>query len=207
MLAALQDGTRVNIEVQLGNERNMDRRSLFYMSKVYAESLDEGQDYRDLPNVIAINIVDFDYPQSGSLHTCFHLREDNDPELALTALEIHFISMVKWRKLEGRDVQNDPLHRWLAWFDEKSSSELIEEVVNMDGAIAEAYRKLEEAMQDRDAYRAYWAERKFEHDQVSRLNSARDEGFEQGIEQGERKILDLLRSGKSPEEIIRDYGG
>jgi predicted transposase/invertase (TIGR01784 family) len=59
VLAVLHDGTKVNIEVQLGNEYNMDRRSLFYWSKVYTESLKDGQNYRELPNVIAINIVDW----------------------------------------------------------------------------------------------------------------------------------------------------
>ena len=180
VLAVLHDGNKVNVEVQLGNEHNMDRRSLFYWSKVYIESLKGGQDYRELPNVIAINIVDFDFPPGGDFHTCFHLREDKNISLILSpALEIHCINMVQWRKLEGKDIQNDPLHRWLAWFDENSPPELLKEVVGMDGAIAEAYRKLEEAMQDQDAYRTYWAERKFEHDMVSRLNYARDKGREQ----------------------------
>jgi predicted transposase/invertase (TIGR01784 family) len=117
VLAVLQDGTKVNIEVQLRNEHNMDQRSLFYWSKLYSESLDEGEDYRELPNVVAINIVDFDYPPEGNTHTCFHSREDTDPSLILSpALEIHFVNMVKWRKQREKGL-DDPLHRWLAWFD------------------------------------------------------------------------------------------
>jgi hypothetical protein len=34
----------------------------------------------------------------------------------------------------------------------------------------------------------------------------REEGYVQGEAKGEQKILDLLKSGKTPEEIIRDYG-
>ncbi|MDR2923724.1 MAG: Rpn family recombination-promoting nuclease/putative transposase, partial [Treponema sp.] len=34
--AVLHDNTRTNIEVQLRNQHNMDRRSLFYWSKEYA---------------------------------------------------------------------------------------------------------------------------------------------------------------------------
>ena len=199
VLAVLCDGTRVNIEVQLGNEYNMDRRSLFYWSKVYSESLEEGQNYRDLPNVIAVNIVDFNFPSGRNLHTCFHLREDTDPSLVLSAaLEIHCINMVQWRKLEGKDILTNPLHRWLAWFDEGSPPEMLEEVVKMDGAIAEAYKKLEEAMQDQDAYRAYWAERKFRHDMVSQLEGAHDEGFSQGLEQGaEKSKIEIVRKMKA----------
>ena len=185
VLAVLSSGTKVNIEVQLSNKGNIDRRSLFYWGKVYIESLKKGQDYSELPNVVAINIVDFDFPEKGGFHTCFHIREDSERSLILSsALEIHCINMVQWRKQEGKDILKDPLHRWLAWFDESSPPELVEEVVNMDSAIAAAYEKLEEAMQDQDAYQMYWAERKFEHDQVSWKNYIRKEAWEEGKTEG-----------------------
>ena len=70
--AILEDGTKVNIEVQLRNEHNIDRRSLFYWSRMYSESIEQGHDYKDLPNVIAINILDFDFPPGGNYHNSFH---------------------------------------------------------------------------------------------------------------------------------------
>ena len=112
VLAVLADGTKVNIEVQLSNQGNMDRRSLYYWSKVYFESIGEGHDYSKLPNVIAINILDFDFLPDGNVHTCFNLRDATDPSLIISqALEIHFINMVKWRKLVDRDIANNSLHR------------------------------------------------------------------------------------------------
>ena len=207
VLAVLQDGTKVNVEVQLRNEYNMDRRSLFYWGKVYTLSLEKGQDYRELPDVVAVNIVDFDFPPGGGYHTCFHLREDTNPTLILSALEIHFISMVKWRKLEGKDVKNDPLHRWLAWLDEKSPPELVEEVVSMDPAIRAMYDKCEEAMQDHEMYRAYWAERKYEHDMVSMYNGVMRDGIEQG-KKAEREAVarNALAEGASIEFVQKITG-
>ena len=35
---------------------------------------------------------------------------------------------------------------------------------------------------------------------------ARREGWQEGRKEGQREIIDLLKSGKSAEEIIRDYG-
>jgi len=70
--AILEDGIKVNIEVQLRNEHNIDRRSLFYWSRMYSESIEQGHDYKDLPNVIAINILDFDFPPGGNYHNSFH---------------------------------------------------------------------------------------------------------------------------------------
>ncbi|MDR2343920.1 MAG: hypothetical protein LBD86_05255 [Spirochaetaceae bacterium] len=47
---------------------------------------------------------------------------------------MHYIDLVKWRKLKEKDL-NDPLHRWMVYFDERSPPALVEEVLNMDSAI------------------------------------------------------------------------
>ena len=100
--AVLSGGARVNVEVQLRNCRNMEKRSLFYWSREFSRSLSAGQDYSELPDVIAINIVGFDYPPTRDFHSSFHLREDAERDIILTGvLEIHFLNMVKYRK-QGR---------------------------------------------------------------------------------------------------------
>jgi predicted transposase/invertase (TIGR01784 family) len=82
--ARTADGTLINIEVQLRNLGNMDRRSLFYWSWEYSKQLESGQNYQTLPNVIAINIVNFELLPSKNFHTCFHLWEDTERDLLLT---------------------------------------------------------------------------------------------------------------------------
>jgi len=122
--AILQDSTRTNIEVQVRNQNNMGKRSLFYWSRMYARSLKSGQDYLELPNVIAINILDYDFPPVREVHTCFHLREDLHREYMLTeALEIHFLNMVQYRK-QWKGRLDDPLSRWLAWLNMGKGKEL-----------------------------------------------------------------------------------
>ena len=200
VLAVLHNGTKVNIEVQLRNEHNMECRSLFYWSKVYFDSLESGQDYRELPNVIAINIVDFDFPPDGDVHTCFHLREANNPSLILSpVLEIHFVNMVKWRR--GEKDLNDPLSRWLAWFDEESPPELIAEVASMDSAIMAANERQHFIIQDEEAYQEYWMRRKMEHDRISSLNGARREGREEEAIEIARKMKAAGRPCSEIEEF------
>jgi predicted transposase/invertase (TIGR01784 family) len=203
VLAILTDKTKVNIEVQLSNKGNMDRRSLFYWSKVYFESLAGGQDYRELPNVININIVDFNFLPDENVHTCFNLREATNPSLILSsALEIHFINMLKWRKQEDKDIVNNSLHRWLTWFDERSPPELIAEVINMDSAIKAANERQTYVTQDEEARRIYWSRRKAEHDLVSGLNHARREGREEGKTEEKLEIaMNLLAKGSTPEFV------
>ena len=124
----------------------------------------------------AINIVDFNFPPEGSVHTSFKLRETLDPSLILSnALEIHFINMVKWRKEDAKDIKNNPLHRWLTWFNDRSPSELVTQVVSMDNAINAANERQTYVTQDDEARRVYWSRRKAEHDLISGLNYAREE--------------------------------
>jgi predicted transposase/invertase (TIGR01784 family) len=97
--ATTEEGIKVNIEIQLRNVGNMDRRSLFYRSREYVRGIEAGDDYRELPPVIAVNIVDFDFMPADEVHTSFHLWEDSHKDIMLTdALEIHFISMAKFRQ-------------------------------------------------------------------------------------------------------------
>jgi len=196
VLAVLTDGTKVNIEIQLSNQGNMERRSLYYWSKIYSESLDRGNDYRELPNVIAINIIDFNFLPSENVHTCFNLRESVNPSIILSpALEIHFISMVKWRKQAEKDIVNNSLHRWLTWFDEDSPPELVEEVVGMDSAIKAANERQAYVSQGEEARRTYWSRRKAELDRISGLNYAKDEGRQEGREEGqEAATLEIARN-------------
>jgi len=201
--ASLEDGTKLNVEVQLCNEYNMDRRSLFYWSRIYTEGIERGQDYLLLPNVIVINIVDYDFPAGGKFHTCFHLREDTEPDLILTpALEIHFINMVKWRRIEdNKDNLNDPLHRWLIWLNEKSPKELIEEVINMDNSIMAASERQDMVTQDRDERDMYLRRQMAILDYNSGMNGAMREGIQKGHKELSNEVLELINQGLSTEEI------
>ncbi|MDR2343015.1 MAG: Rpn family recombination-promoting nuclease/putative transposase [Spirochaetaceae bacterium] len=82
--AALAGITRVNIEIRLKNEFDMDKRSLCYRAPEYTGGIVEGQGYIDLPPVILINIPDFGYIPLDEFHTSFHLYEDRHKEYMLT---------------------------------------------------------------------------------------------------------------------------
>ena len=220
--AVLEDGTKLNIEVQLRNFRNIDRRSLFYWSKDFSKSLAAGQDYGELPATIAINIVNFEYLEAENFHTIFRLREDKENNVVLTdALEIHFLDMVKWRRLSRKDIINEPLHRWLTWFDKSSPPELLEEVTSMDFAIFEAEKRQAYLSGDEDLIRLYDRREMALADQISMEKYAREKGYSEGHQAGHKaghkaglqegrqagcqeerqRILGLLDQGLSAEEI------
>jgi len=202
--AVLQSKTRVNIEVQIRNQNNMDRRSLFYWSKEYSESLGAGQDYRELPDVIAINIVNFDFPPVQNFHTRFQLREEHDRDLVLTgALEIHFINMVQYRKQRKKKILDNPLCRWLAWLDASSPPGLVAEVVKMDSAIETANERMVYVTGDKEAIRAYERRLMGLSDYTSSINYALEKGHAEGRNEERLRLLEMLDLGLSVEEIKR----
>jgi predicted transposase/invertase (TIGR01784 family) len=167
VLAKLPDGSKVNVEVQIKNQHNIEKRSLFYWSRKYIWDLRSGENYIDLVPVIGINIIDFGYGPIEDFHTSYHLWEDRHKDILLTDVcEIHFLDMVKFRRTRERNLEA-PLYRWLIYFDEHSPEDLIEEVVKMDSAIQLVQDKLDMIARDPELFRAY---EKYEKAELDRLN-------------------------------------
>jgi hypothetical protein len=88
-------------------------------------------------------------------------------------LEIHFIDMVKFRRLKGKDIANNRLHRWLTFLNKNTNDNILEEVINMDTAIQKAQEKMIFVTNDKEKLRAYQMRMLALSDQVSGINYAR----------------------------------
>ncbi|MDR1997942.1 MAG: Rpn family recombination-promoting nuclease/putative transposase, partial [Candidatus Margulisbacteria bacterium] len=110
------------------------------------------------------------------------------------ALEIHFVDMVKWRSIIKKDIEGDPLQRWLAFFDKATPEGTLKEIINMDKAIQEAQKRITYVSADDEALRAYQMREMGLSDWNSRLFDARQEGLlegkREGIREGEQKGLE-----------------
>jgi len=150
------EGEKINIEVQLKDLQNMEKRTLWYWGREYTKGISSGGEYINLPKVITINIVNFDNIKLEDFHTCFHLWEDEHHEYLLTdVLEIHFLNMVKFRKLKSKDTRNRPLERWLSFFDIRTPEEELKEIIQMDSAISKTQERLDFVTQDKEVLREY----------------------------------------------------
>jgi predicted transposase/invertase (TIGR01784 family) len=123
--------------------------------------------------------------------------------LVLTdALEIHFVNMVKYRRLDTKDILNEPLHRWLAWLDEGSPPELVKEVVEMDSAIQEADERMVYVTGDDEAIRAYEMRQMALSDLTSMRNYGRREGYAEGRAETNLEVARKMKAiGFSIEQI------
>ncbi|GHU05954.1 hypothetical protein FACS1894147_12630 [Spirochaetia bacterium] len=212
----LSNGNYCNVEVQRQNQWNIERRSLFYWAKEYSSSIVSGQNYRQLPDVIAVNLLDFNYFPLSNFHTSYHLWEDTDKTHKLTdAIEMHFIEMPKFRKLPEKDIRSNELHRWLSFLDVETPLTLIKEIIQMDTVIAQTEESLKRFVQNDAVRHAYLRQEMAALDELSRNEGAwtdgRKAGMEAGMEKGMEKGMEAaaqnaLREGLSVDSIQRITG-
>jgi predicted transposase/invertase (TIGR01784 family) len=193
------NGERINIEVQLRDLQNMEKRTLMHWGREFTKGISAGGDYKELPKVITINIVNFDNIKLDDFHTCFHLWEDNHHDYLLTdVLEIHFINMVKFRKLKTGDFANN-LERWLTFFDINTPEEILQEVIKMDPAINKANERLTFVTQDKEFLRNYHLREMAMSDWTTGIDTA--------IEKKQIEIARNMFNDGLPVEIIHKYTG
>ena len=191
--ATTTQGEEINIEVQVTNQKNMDRRTLFYWSKLYLEGIKKGEDYRKLSKVITINLLDFEFLGIEHYHSSFHLWEDEVKDYMLTDLvEIHFIELPKFRKLQEKNYKENALQRWLAFLEKDVSKNMLEELSEMEPAIKMAEEKLNFLSSDPTTIALYRAREDAEHERANLFSSGKEEGIKEGKIEVARALLDVL---------------
>ena len=200
--AVTNNGEHINIEIQVKNEYNMIKRSLYYWSKMYEGQLTKGQDYDTLSRTICINILDFKYLKNDNFHNCYRLKEKNTNEELTDVMELHFIEIPKLRKLENSEDISDMLEAWIT-FIESPTSELIDKLEMSSDEIKEAKEELLRLSgndKERERY-----EKRFESllEQNSLLANAERKGLQKGIEKGKKEGLKKgLKEGAKQEKIL-----
>jgi predicted transposase/invertase (TIGR01784 family) len=119
---------------------------------------------------------------------------------------MHFLDIVKWRKQKERDYTN-PMHRWMAYFDWQSPSELIEEVKRMDTAIRTADSQLEMIRNDPDFTHAYDMYELTRIDYKLGMQGARLDGIKEGKDLGLKGVARKMKNRGAPlDQIAGDTG-
>jgi len=91
------DGKRFNIEIQISDEADYDKRALYYWGKLYTEQLRVSQGYSKLSKAIGIHILNFtSIPQVKNYHNVFHITEKDSGLVYFKDLELHTIELNKF---------------------------------------------------------------------------------------------------------------
>ena len=182
----------INIEIQLKNEYNMIKRSLYYLSKMYEEQLKEGQDYSSLNRTVCINILNFKYLKTNKFHTGYRLKEIESNEELTDVIEMHFIEIPK---LPEECDEKDMLMVWTEFLRDPESEKVRSLEMSIE-EIREAKDELVRLSNDDKQRELYEMRSKILKDKVSALNEAERKGIEKGIERGKleiaKNLLDVL---------------
>jgi predicted transposase/invertase (TIGR01784 family) len=91
------DGKLFNIEIQITDDADYDKRALYYWAKLYTEQLQAGSDYGQLSKAIGIHILNFiSIPQAEKYHNVFHIHEKETGVRYFKDLELHTIELKKF---------------------------------------------------------------------------------------------------------------
>ena len=208
--AKTSKGENIDIEVQLTDQGNMDKRTLFYWGKMYLENIKQGQDYTSLEKVITINILDFEFLGTETYQSSFHLWEDIEKDYMLTdVVEIHFLELPKFRKKKDKDYRENDIERWLMFLEKDISETTLKELISLDTAIEKAEQKIEYLSSDEEAMRIYYERERSLHERANMISSAEARGVEKGKLEIAKNLLDMkisieqivLATGLTEEEI------
>ena len=166
----------INIEIQIRDEHNMVKRSLYYWSKMFESQLTEGQKYDKLAKTICINILNFKCLNTKEAHSVYRLKEINTNEELTDIQEIHFIELPKLPKdAEIKDV----FDAWMEFIENPISSKLEKAELTIE-EIREAKNELLK-LSANDKERMKYEDRKAALlDKVSAIENAEEKGIEIG---------------------------
>ncbi len=198
----MNDDTEIDIEIQLAELKVWADRSLFYMSKMYTDQIQAGENYTKFKKCVSISILNFNlFPDNlkntqntsnknktpdDEFYSCFHIREDNHHFLYTDKMEFHVIELPKLPK-ELKENNTDVL-LWAKFINAEREEEF-QMLASKNTYIDSAYERLQVISQDKQKQLEYEARQKAILDYNQMVLEATEKGFEQGIESVAKKLI------------------
>lgn len=199
VLASIGNHQRVNIEIQVNNEGNIDKRSLNHAARLVTGQNILGRDYIFLVPVISIFLLDFIwFKDLIDFHHPFVLKNkvSNLPLFQKEEVfEIHLVEIPKSDDSHG--AASSRLKKWMTFFKTKND-QVLEELKMIDNVFEHAVSELEYAKMKPEERALYEAQLTFISDQVSGLNHAERVGIEKGKAEGKAEALHILINARFP---------
>jgi len=203
-----ENGELINVEMGFNPNPYEPVRLEFYASKLFIGQDIRGKDktFDDLKESYQIAILA--KKRFFADDFAFHSFEYYDPEHNISLngrSRIITIELSKLDKIIEKPVRDmSPAEHWAVFFQyltDKAKREKINQIIECQEGIAMASEALAGFTKDEIEYYHQISKEKYELD----MQSMRAYERKQGRQQGEKKIINLLKNGKSPEEIIKEY--
>ncbi len=184
-----ENGKLYNIEMQIGQDLNFDKRSIYYWSKMVSEQLSENMMFKQLNKTISINILDFNFIENNpDFHNKYRILNEKtgiDDNLH-NMFELHYIELKKFKK-QYSEISSQ-LDRWISFLikanqlDKHNLPNQLADDTKIIKAIDEVDRMFNE--EERDIYNIRLQK---QMDFESKLDSAREIGMQTGLKEGVEK--------------------
>ena len=221
--ATNKEGKRFNIEIQVTDEADYNKRALYYWAKIYTEQLQGGDDYSILSKAIGIHILNFtSIPEVKKYHNVFHITEQETGLLYFKDLELHTIELKKFCSNSNEKLADivlkvkNALDMWLAFLtrnDLLTLDNLPRELddINLKKAI-NVLSVMNFTPEEREAYESHL---KWIRIEANTLKKYEQQGMEKGIQIGEARgeaktkieIAKKMLSNNDPISYICDLTG
>lgn len=205
-----------DIEMQVKDLGNIDKRSTFYMSKILSDELKKSEDYIQVKNTIVINLLNFEFYQRNSYHSIAHMKFEKtkenefvdmgyqrEEEIATKDLEMHFIEIPKFVKKNPE--ANTKLEQWL-WLI-VGREEKLEMAKKENEEIKKAMDIIDEMSMDEKEWELYQSRKMAIMDYNTGIREAKEEGKEEGERKSKIEIAKKLLSKKISIEEIEEITG
>lgn len=182
--AKLNDNTICDVEMQIADRKDIEKRLLFYWSKLYSQGITSGNTYSNLQKTIIVLFSDYNLDSLKNIEKCvskWQLTESDYVKTILTdVLEIYIIELSKFEKYKHK-LNNKDLNLWINFIE---NPEVIDMKNTNNKEVKQAKKVLEEISQDE--YERYLAELREKHilDQKAIQDAGYDKGLKAGIAQG-----------------------
>ena len=180
--ATINNKNPIDIEMQVLDKHDIEKRILFYWSKLYLKQLKKGENYRKLNRSISIIFLDYEIEKLKKLpiHTKWQIMNNKNGKTILTEdLEIHIIEIPKINRM----LENGKLKKWILFL-ENPEGEETKRMAEKEKEIKEAIETLEDISSDEEKERIAELRQKYIMDKEVELETAEEKGIRKGIEKG-----------------------
>ena len=203
----LENGSRVNVEIQLLSELSFLKRVIFYWSRMYASSLSKGQDYKELKPIYSLIITNFTLFKGITRYiNRFSICCEESPYFSLSRdLQMVFVELDKFEDEELRDLL-DLRDLWCYTIKRsgKLTSEEVKELKAKGEDMSRAMWHLERMSESSKRQIIEDLKEKAEGRLKGQLEYQREVGKKEGREEGIKQIaLNMLSEGMDIEKIAK----
>ncbi len=200
--ATLGNGLIINIEMQVNDEHNIEKRSEIYAAKTISRHFQKGGRYQDYPQVIMINILDFNlFEFEEYVSNAITVLDKHRDYKIDSIVETYYIELPKFRK--SKPDMNNKLDQWLIFLDDENKGE-IEVAEKKNEILKDAKIELGYLTGEEEVRRLAELRDKWESDWNSSMEWARVDGKAEGKAEKQKEIAkELLKLGINIEDIVK----